>query len=120
MASLPGAPVAQRWHPNSTDFHAERQRSKAHACWRRSVPIAGTPAERYLRSRKYSGPLPATLRYLPPHKREHHPAMIAAFGVPNELEPGALQIEDEQITEFILRLSHRTDAPKPALVATSS
>ena len=107
--------------PKSTDFHAERQRSKAHACWRRSVPIAGTPAERYLRSRKYSGPLPATLRYLPPHKREHHPAMIAAFGVPNEPQPSALQIEDEQITrESILRSSRQTDAPKPARVATSS
>jgi putative DNA primase/helicase len=40
--------------------------------------------------RKYAGPLPATLAFLPPLKAEHHPAMIAAFAMVDEPEPGVL------------------------------
>jgi hypothetical protein len=58
----------------------------------RRQPIAGTIAERYLRAaRRYARPLPQTLAFLPPDKREHHPAMIAAFGIPDEPEPGVLR-----------------------------
>jgi hypothetical protein len=68
-----------------------RQRRKAQWLWKKSLPLCGTPAERYLRAfRGYGGVIPSTLRFLPPHKPEHHPAMIAAFGIPNEPEPGAL------------------------------
>jgi hypothetical protein len=43
----------------------------------------------YLRTaRGYSGPIPRTLAFLLPSKPEHHPAMMAAFGVCDEPEPG--------------------------------
>ena len=35
-------------------------------------------------------PLPPALAFLPPAKPEHHPALIAAYGVPEEPEPGLL------------------------------
>lgn len=55
-------------------------------------PIAGTVAERpYLRSRGFTGVLPGTLGFLPA-RNEHPPALIAAFGIPSEPEPGVLTI----------------------------
>jgi hypothetical protein len=60
--------------------------------WRRSQPIAGTLAERYLRARGIEGDLSATLRFLPASGR-HPSTMIAAFGLPDEPEPGLLRIE---------------------------
>jgi putative DNA primase/helicase len=57
------------------------QHSKALSLWRRRRPIAGTIAEVYLRTRGITGPLPETLAFLPPGKREQHPAMIAPFAI---------------------------------------
>lgn len=52
---------------------------------------AGTIAERYLReARGCTGPLPPTLAFLPPLKPENHPAMIAAFALVDEPQPGQL------------------------------
>ena len=66
--------------------------SKAQWLWSSSRPIIGTIAERYLRtSRGYDGPLPPTLRFLPA-RGDYAPAMIAAFGIPTEPEPGRLTI----------------------------
>jgi hypothetical protein len=71
--------------------HERRQHEKAAWLWSRRRPITGTPAEFYLRAaRGYSRPIPRTLAFLPPSKPEHHPAMMAAFGVCNELEPGVV------------------------------
>jgi Toprim domain len=66
--------------------------------WRGARPIAGSAAERYLReARGYGGPLPVTLRYL--QARGDHPhAMIAAFALPNEPEPGAIAIAGGDVT----------------------
>jgi hypothetical protein len=73
------------------DDHERRQHKKAAWLWSRRRPIAGTIAERYLRNaRHYNGPLPPTLAFLPSSKSEHHPAMIAAFGIPDEPEPRIL------------------------------
>jgi hypothetical protein len=58
--------------------------------WARRLPIAGTPAERYLRERSVTCALPPTVAYLPPIKSEHHPALIAAFALADEDEPGIL------------------------------
>jgi hypothetical protein len=45
----------------------------------------------YLRqARAIACPLPPTLAFLPPRGPEQHPAMIAAFGLPDEPEPGIL------------------------------
>ena len=62
--------------------------------WRQAQPIAGSPAERYLRdARGYRGPLPPTLRYLPARGGYPH-AMAAAFGTPSEPEPGVLAMAE--------------------------
>ena len=62
----------------------------ARRLWTRRRPIECAPAERYLREvRKIVGPIPATVAYLPPND-QHPPAMIAAFGVLDEPEPGVL------------------------------
>jgi Toprim domain len=71
--------------------HERRQHEKAAWLWSHRRAITGTPAELYLRAaRRYSGPIPRTLAFLPPAKPEHHPAMIAAFGVCDEPEPGVI------------------------------
>jgi hypothetical protein len=71
--------------------------SKAQWIWSRSRPLIGTIAERYLLSaRGYDGPLPATLRFLPP-RGDHGPAMLAAFGMANEPEPGRIDIKPDAI-----------------------
>jgi hypothetical protein len=71
--------------------YRRKQADKAGWYWSRSKTIIGTIAERYLReTRGYRGPLPPTLRFLPPLKPEHHPALIAAYAVVDEIEPGVL------------------------------
>jgi Toprim domain len=83
---------------------AERERiaaaerlSKARWLWSKRQPIAGSIAETYLRqARAFHGPLPATLGFLPA-RGKHGPAMIAAFGLPTEPEPGRLAIADHVI-----------------------
>jgi Toprim domain len=58
--------------------------------WSNRKRIAGSIAERYLREpRRYHGPLPATLGFLPA-RDDHPPAMIAAFGIP--AEPGRIHL----------------------------
>src|SRR3546814_6070275 len=60
----PPSPAEAR--QRAAEEEADRQRRLAYALdlWRRSVPIADTVAERYLRERGIIGPLPPTLRYL--------------------------------------------------------
>ena len=61
-------------------------------------PIVGSIAETYLRTaRGYGGgALPPTLGFLPA-RGKHGPAMIAAFGFPEEPEPGELAITDRAV-----------------------
>ena len=47
--------------------------------------------------RGLKGPFPETLGFLPAHGR-HKPAMIAAFGIPQEPEPGVLEIIPGAVT----------------------
>ena len=69
-----------------------QRRRMAQHLWDGSVPIAGTPAESYLRGpRGITCPLPATLRFLPA-SGPHPPAMVAPFGIPAEPEPGQLDV----------------------------
>jgi len=73
------------------DARLRRQHEKAAWLWSQRQLITGTTAERYLRgTRKIICSLPPTLAFLPPRKPEHHPAMIAAFALPDEIEPGLL------------------------------
>jgi hypothetical protein len=82
-----GAPPART---EGEEAYQRRQREKARWLWGRRAPLAGSIAETYLRqARRYGGPLPASLAFLPAF-REHPPALIAAFGMPEEPEPGIL------------------------------
>jgi hypothetical protein len=77
--------------PSRDDDHARKQHDKAAWLWSLRKPISGSIAEVYLReARKIAGPLPPTLGFLPPRKPEQHPAMIAAFGLCDEPDPGML------------------------------
>jgi hypothetical protein len=74
-----------------TSEYERQQQEKASWLWHQRRPIAGTVAEKYLRdARGHTGPLAKTLAFLSPRKPEQHPAMIAAFGIPEEPEPGVL------------------------------
>ena len=78
-------------------LRAERM-SKALWLWSNRKPIIGSIAERYLRdARGYGGQLPATLGFLPA-RRGYPPAMIAAFGLAHETEPGVIAIADTAVT----------------------
>jgi putative DNA primase/helicase len=68
-----------------------RQRDKARWLWSQRRSIAGSIVEVYLRTRGIACPLlPSTLGFLPPTKPGHCPAMIAAFGLVAETEPGII------------------------------
>lgn len=83
---------------------AERQRSevahsqiKVRRLWSQRQQARGSIAETYLREcRGYRGHLPVTLGFLPA-RGEHCPAMIAAFGVARETDPGELVIDDNAV-----------------------
>ena len=79
-------PARQRVAIPSNDDHERRQRRKARWLWRMSEPAPGTIVEAYLRGRGITAPPPATVRFLPPLKPGHHPAMVAAFGLTEEVE----------------------------------
>jgi hypothetical protein len=74
--------------PRSGDDHEREQHRKAAWLWSQRRPITGSLAETYLRSRDITCPLPATLAFLPANKPDRHPAMIAAFTLVDEPEPG--------------------------------
>jgi DNA primase len=86
------------------DDYERRQHAKARWMWSQRRPIQGSLAETYLRSRGIICPLPPTLAFLPPSKPEHHPAMISAYTIPNESEPGVLDIAGAKITAVHLTL----------------
>jgi hypothetical protein len=91
--------------PVEPDRTPERQRDKGRWLWRTSTPARGTIAEVYLReARGITCPLPATVRFLAPHRPAHHPAMVVPFGIPDEPEPGVLRISETQIAAVQLTL----------------
>jgi hypothetical protein len=94
-------------------------RSKSQWLWASRKPLRTSIAEIYLREcRGYRGPLPPTLGFLPA-RDEHPPAMIAAFGMARETEPGVLVIDDSAITGVhITRL--RPDGSDKADIAGES
>jgi phage/plasmid primase-like uncharacterized protein len=96
--------VAKRETRQEPDEYERRQASKAAYLWLQRYPIKSSPAETYLRKRGYAGPLPATLGYLKPEKPGRHPAMIAAFGIPDEPEPGRVGEPRGAVTAIHLTL----------------
>lgn len=115
MAPVRPAPA----RPESPGLYECRQHQKAAWLWRRGQSITGTIAEKYLCSRGINSPLPATLRYLPPSKPEHQPAMMAAFGLADEPEPGvpAAPHRVDAVHLTILRPdgAGKAEVPKPKI-----
>ncbi|MFZ1106768.1 MAG: toprim domain-containing protein [Rhodomicrobium sp.] len=97
---------AGRKEAQDREREARQQRiGKARYLWRASRPIQRTPAERYLREvRGISCALPPTLRFLPASRPGYHPALIAAYGLPREPEPGRLEIGEDEIQAVQLTL----------------
>lgn len=101
-ASAP-SPVATYRTKKEEDYEDEQHR-KAAWLWQQRRPLTGSPAERYLREvRGIHCPLPATLAYLAPTRSGHHPALVAAYGMPDELEPG-ISAEPENVDAVHLAL----------------
>lgn len=72
------------------------QLGKARWFWNRGLDPHRSVVECYLRERGYRSRIPATIRFLPAHGA-HGPAMLAAYGMAEEPEPGLLAIRDEQV-----------------------
>ena len=99
LKRTPAPPVAD------DRLYAERQLKKARWLWGCKTTVDNSPVDNYLRgARGYSGPIPATVGFLPPQKAEHHPAMIAAFALANEPEPGLLSIHEDEVCGVHLTL----------------
>ncbi|MEZ2144930.1 toprim domain-containing protein [Bradyrhizobium sp. DN5] len=101
-----------------------RQHQKASWLWSQRQPIGGTVAELYVReARGITCPLPPTLWFLAPRKPEHHPAMIAAFALPHEVEPGLLGeprgVEAVHLTLLKPDGSGKADVDEPKIVVGS-
>jgi hypothetical protein len=78
--------------------HKADRLGKARWLWSTAIGLADTIGERYLRdARGYRGPIPGTLRFLPA-RGDYAPAMVAAFGIPREVEPGVIAIAADAIT----------------------
>ena len=99
--------------------YESEQRRKARWLWAQCQPITGSIAERYLRARGITCPLPATLGFLPA-RGEHPPAMTAAFGLCDEPEPGLIMPPDSVGSVHLTLLapdgSGKADVEKPKLV----
>ena len=93
----------------------------AKSLWTKSVPAKGTPVETYLRtSRGYQGLIPATLRFLPATDK-HPPAMIAAFAMAAEIEPGILCVPPDAVRAVHLTKLKpdgmgKADIPDPKII----
>jgi hypothetical protein len=99
-ASPPAPAILKRFKAEAEERERtdkEERLRKARRLWSRRLPIEGSIAERYLRvARGYRGPIPATLGFLPAREK-YSPAMIAAFGLAHEVEPGIISIADEAV-----------------------
>jgi hypothetical protein len=98
------APAQQSCVGEDDDAHAARQLDKSRWYWQRRLPPANSPVVPYLENRGISGALPGSIGYLPPQKPDHHHAMIAAFGLPDEHQPGELTMPVERVQGIHLTL----------------
>jgi putative DNA primase/helicase len=91
--------------PTKRHHDEDDKASLAAWLWSTRKPITdGTPPWLYLRKRKYTGPIPATLGYLPP--RDPYPAtMIAAFRAADENEPGIISAPKSVVGVHLSRLT---------------
>jgi hypothetical protein len=98
--------------------HDQNNTSKAAWLWSQRRPITeGTPPCLYLRKRGYTGPISATLGYLPANDK-YPAAMISAFGMATEPEPGILAVPKTVTGVHLTRLT--TDGNKSPNAAGKS
>jgi hypothetical protein len=121
--AVPAPKSKPRFATNPVGDDGQRQREKALWLWGQSQSAQGSPVERYLQTRGIDLPcLPATLRYLTARPPKHpHPAMIAAFGIAREPEPGRLVVPEQAIAGVhITRLrsdgTGKADTPKDKIM----
>ena len=96
------APAIASRSAEADDYEREQHR-KAAWLWQQRRPLAGSPAERYLREvRGIDCKLPATLAYLAPTRSGHHPALMAVYGMPNEIEPGMAEPDNIDAVHLVL------------------
>jgi hypothetical protein len=103
--------------------YERQQRDLAGWLWSLRRPIVGSINETYVRKvRRYTGPLPPTLAFLPA-RREHHPAMIAAIALVDEPEPGVLgkprDVDSVHLTKLRTDGSGKADIDKPKIIIGS-
>lgn len=129
-------PEAEAQRRQEARAEAERRGAQARRLWDEALPVTGTPAERYLRGRGITAPLPETLRFLPScwHlSAQHFPALLAlveggdASGVHRTyLQPDGHAKADVEPAKAMLgavaggavRLSEATQPPDAPLVVT--
>jgi Toprim domain len=103
--SRPVDPAAERAAKERGEKEAKREaeradnkRWRANNLWKRRQPAEGTVVEQYLRdTRGLRNPPFDMIGYLPAgmdRDEPRYPAMIAAFGLPEEYEPGRLRLDD--------------------------
>jgi Toprim domain len=90
-----GIPQPQTQKLSGLDDDQRKKLAEARNIWSVSVTAPSTIVETYLRGRQCWAP-DASLRFLPA-RYWPGPAMVAAFGLPNEPEPGKLTIDVENI-----------------------
>jgi hypothetical protein len=96
----------RRQREGEAKAHARDQKRTAFRMWMTDRKRAeGTIAETYLRrARCITCAIPGTVAFLPPRTRNHHPAMMTAFGIPNEPEPGRLLLPPLKLAGLHLTL----------------
>jgi hypothetical protein len=113
--------VAKEPAKGSSEYQRQ-QHDKAAWLWSQRKPIKGTAAESYLRGREITCPLPATLGFLPA-RGEYPPALISAFALVDEPEPGLLgtprAITAVHLTKLKPDGSGKADVEKPKIVVGS-
>jgi len=89
-------------------------RNVAQGVWAKSLNVRGSPADTYLGSREINLLVwSATLRFLPAVPPTYPwPALVAAFGVPSEPEPGMLHIEERNVVGIQLTYIRRDGSGK--------
>lgn len=93
---------------------SRRRREIARALWAHSVPGPGSLVETYLRGRGIAiDQWPVTLRLLPARPPDHlWPALIAAYGIPLEPEPGTLLLKPDAVVGVQLTCLQRDGSGK--------
>jgi hypothetical protein len=91
------APVQTRPQRKDDGDTDRRRQDKARWLWRSAVRAADTIVSDYLERRGVRlARMPRTIRYLP-RNGDYPDAMIAAFGMAHEVEPGVVDIADDAV-----------------------